>query len=174
MNRGSDRVTSSRGIGSESGNGATAPARCRIIPGSDAAVPEVMRDPRQGSLHLLDPGGKIRGIDEDPGGAVPEDIDHLRRGQAEVDGRHDRPRLGAGKKDFQELGGIGHQNGHPFALDDPPALQSMGHPVHPLVELAVREGPLALLRQEKAVRIDRRPLENPFTDIHPDLSDIHM
>ncbi len=138
-----------------------------ILPDNNATVPEVICDPRQGGPHLLDPGGKVRGIDKDPGGAVPKDIDHFRCGQAAVDGRHDRPCLGACKKYLQELGGIAHQNGHPLAPDDAPALQCMGHPVHPLVELAVRKGPLALLRQEKAVRIDSRPLENPFTDIHP-------
>ena len=126
-----------------------------------------MRDPLERRPHLLYPRGKIRGIDEDPGGAVPKDIDHLRRGQAEIDGRHDRPDLGTCKEYFQKLRGIAHQNGHPFALDDSPTHQRMGHPVHPLVEVPIREDPLALLRQEKAVRIDRRPLGNPFTDIHP-------
>ena len=136
-----------------------------IVAGSPA-VTEAAWHPRPRGLHLPDLGGKVRRIDENPGGAVPEDVCELRHGQAKIDGHHDSPRLGACEEYLQKLRCVGHENGNPFTLADPPGREGVGHPVHPLVELAVREGARFLLLQERPLRIDRRPLENPFAYIH--------
>ena len=168
MKSGSARVTSDAGSGSVSGKGGHGLGQERIS--SLCSAPPCLKKrsgPGRSGLQLPGLGGEIRRIDENPGGAVPEDVGQLRHGQAEVEGRHDRPRLGAGEEDLEKLGGVGHQHRDPLAPADPPGRQRVGHPVHPLVELAVREGALVLLLQERPIRIGHGALENPFPDIHP-------
>ena len=136
-----------------------------IVAGS-AAVTKTAWHLGPDGLDFRNLGRKVRRIDENPWGAVPKDVCKLRNGQTKIDRRHDRPCLGACKEDLQKLRCVGHQNGHPFTLADPPGDQRMGHPVHTFIKLAVGEGACSLFLQKWPRGRGRRPLKNPFAYVH--------
>ena len=130
------------------------------------AVPEVARNGKPGGLDGLHLLGKIRGVDQRPGGAVPENVDQLRRREAKVDGHHDCARLAAGEKNLQELAGVEHQGGNPLPLDDAQIRQGVGHAIDPLVEHSVVELPPVLILQEGPTGMVQGSFGYPLTDIH--------
>jgi len=72
------------------------------------------------------------------------------------------------REDFEKLGVLVISTADPLTPADPQTPRRCSHPVHPFVELAVREGALFLLPQERPIRIGTARLK-----IHPRYSSDH-
>jgi len=109
-------------------------------------------------------GRKIGRINEDFRRAVAEDIDELRNGQAGVERHHDDAGFGAGKKYFQKLAGIGHQERQAHAFGKAQVRQGLSGFVDPPVKLKIVVG-FVFVRQKRLIRSNDRPLADPFANI---------